>query len=202
VNRYEVFKNTRELLVLALLSLLLGGASVVSGSSLYEQASFTSMYSDQKAWKLGDNVTVYILESSTAQSKAGDTTNRKTKVDASIKSTNFSDKGVGVGISGDSDNSGATKREGNIQARLTVSVAEIDKSGRLFVKGSQDIVINDELQKITLSGWLRPKDISAQNTVLSSRLASSEINYEGYGDVSMNRKPGLIKRFFMAIGLF
>jgi len=201
VKMYVIFGKIRPL-SLVVLSVLLGNFSEASGNSLYKEASYTSMYSDQTAWKQGDNVTVYILESSTAQSKAGDSSNRNTELDASIKSTNFSDKGIAVGISGDSNNSGTTKREGNIQARITASVTEIDESGRLFVTGSQDIVINDELQKITLSGWLRPKDISAQNTVLSSRLASSQINYEGYGDVSMNRKPGIFKRFFMAIGLF
>ena len=169
--------------------------------SLYDQNSYVSMYSDQKAWQIGDNVTVYILESSVAQSKAGDTADRKTTIGADLKTFN-TEKGLDLGLSGDSDNSGSTKREGNIQARITANVTEIDKAGRLFIQGSQDILINDEKQKITLSGWLRPKDITAQNIVLSSRLASSQIDYEGYGDVTMNRKPGIIKRLFMTIGLF
>lgn len=173
----------------------------IGADSLYDQSSYVSMYSDQKAWHVGDNVTVYILESSVAQSKAGDAADRKTTIGANLKTFN-TEKGLDLGLTGDSDNSGSTKREGNIQARITASVTEIDKAGRLFIKGSQDILINDEKQKITLSGWLRPKDITAQNIVLSSRLASSQIDYEGYGDVTMNRKPGIIKRFFMAIGLF
>lgn len=189
----------KEILLAVAIIYFLSGRAVAN--SLYDQNSYVSMYSDQKAWHVGDNVTVYILESSVAQSKAGDTSDRKTTIGADFK-TPHTEKNLDLSLSGDSDNSGSTKREGNIQARITATVVEVDKAGQLFIKGSQDILINDEKQKITLSGWLRPKDITAQNIVLSSRLASSQIDYEGYGDVTMNRKPGIIKRFFMAIGLF
>jgi len=45
-------------------------------------------------------------------------------------------------------------------------------------------------QHIVLAGWARPQDITAENEVLSSRLAQAKIDYYGSGVIGMKQFPG------------
>ena len=48
-------------------------------------------------------------------------------------------------------------------------------------------------QEVTLTGWVRPQDVSAQNAVESSRIANAEIVYAGKGDLG-KPKSGILGR--------
>jgi len=54
---------------------------------------------------------------------------------------------------------------------------------------------------IGVRGRIRPYDISAENAVLSSRIADAQIDYDGKGFVSRSAKPGLLNRIFSFLGL-
>jgi len=69
------------------------------------------------------------------------------------------------------------------------------------VSGAQSLKINGEQQLITLSGVVRTRDIAADNTVLSSRIAEARIRFDGRGFVSDQSKPGWLARFFAFLGL-
>jgi flagellar L-ring protein precursor FlgH len=76
-----------------------------------------------------------------------------------------------------------TSRAGSLEARITVTVEEVEPNGNLRVAGEKVITVNREAQHIVLSGLVRPEDIGADNTVLSSRLADARIEYWGRGVV-------------------
>ena len=52
-----------------------------------------------------------------------------------------------------------------------------------------------------MRGRIRPADITSDNSVLSSRIADAQINYDGKGFVSRSAKPGVINRVFSFLGL-
>ena len=176
-------------------------AQLAVSDTLYNDNTFTPLYSDQKAWRIGDNVTLVIVESSSASTSADNSADSKLNLNPSLKVGGF-DESVTASANNSSDNSGATGRKATFAAQVTATVEKIDDQGRLFVKADQQILINDEKQKIYLDGWLRRKDISSNNVALSTRLSDAHIEYDGYGEVSSSTKPGIIKRFFKALGLF
>lgn len=81
--------------------------------------------------------------------------------------------------------------------------ARIDQqlpSGDLVLHGSQVITVNGEQQRISLQGTVRPVDIASDNTVLSTRLSESKIDFVGEGWVARNQKTGFFGRLLQFVG--
>jgi flagellar L-ring protein precursor FlgH len=174
------------------LFLLCGPAA--QAESLYDETTYRGLADDTKAGHIGDSLTVLVYESSSAETKnATDTT--ETSNNSVNGSTDIESKSLAVDTASNYKNGGDATRSGKLLARVTVTVHEILPTGELRVKGSQKIQINDELQEITLAGNIRPIDIDASNTVLSTKIANARIIYKGKGYTS-DDKPGVITQFF------
>jgi flagellar L-ring protein precursor FlgH len=63
-------------------------------------------------------------------------------------------------------------------------------------------MVNREKQQITLSGIVRPRDISAENVVLSNYIADAKISYSGSGVINDRQRPGWLARALDAIWPF
>ena len=81
-------------------------------------------------------------------------------------------------------------------------VMEVMKNGNLVVDGQRNIQVNNEKQTIHVKGIVRPVDITAQNTIISTNLASAEIMYQGDGQVSRQQKPGFLSRLLDWVWIF
>jgi flagellar L-ring protein precursor FlgH len=62
--------------------------------------------------------------------------------------------------------------------------------------------MNTETQNITISGMVRPQDVTAANTVLSSQIADAEVQMEGDGLLAEAQRPGVLYRLLDWLGLF
>jgi flagellar L-ring protein precursor FlgH len=56
--------------------------------------------------------------------------------------------------------------------------------------GSREVTINAETQLITLSGIIRPRDISSDNVILSTYISDARISYSGTGVIDERQRPG------------
>ena len=188
--------TTYSVVVLMLLSI----STTVVSENLYSESTYESLVSDHRGLIVGDTVTLLIVENSRARSKTDASLNESIGLSGSIGQTNKTEIGsvdLGVGR-----NSGAsTQREGQMSARITVVIEEIDAAGKLYVKGAQELMVNGEKQLIKAQGWLRTEDISANNVAVSTRLANANIEYSGFGYGSDTEKPGLVHWMLSKIGL-
>ncbi len=192
MNRSQIY----SVVVLMLLSI----STTVISENLYSESTYESLVSDHRGLFIGDTVTLLIVENARARSKTDASLNESIGLSGSIGQTNKTEIGsvdLGVGR-----NSGAsTQREGQMSARITVVIEEIDATGKLFVRGRQELMVNGENQLIKAEGWLRTEDISANNVAISTRLANANIEYSGFGYGSDTEKPGFVYWVLSKIGL-
>lgn len=180
---------------------LLGAAAFSQAESLYNEASFRAYVADSRAQRVGDTLTVQVMESASAAANTDTGTRRKNNLAASLSHRQVPTTGAEVGVSGDFDGGGRTARAGKLLAQISVTVREVLPNGELKVAGEQVLLINEEQQRINLEGRVRPQDISEGNVVLSTRLAEAKITYVGEGDLAERQRPSWWRRFLDALGL-
>lgn len=194
----EIRSKCRRVVAGALLATL---AIAAASQSLYDEKSFRPLTADNKAFRIGDVLTVQVVENAAASAKADTGTRRTNNVSAQLTRPKLGPVNVGVGVAGDFDGGGSTARAGNLLAQLSVTVREVLPNGDLRVSGEQSLLINEEHQRIVLSGRVRPQDISDANVVLSSRLADADITYVGQGDLADRQRPAWWRKVFDWLGL-
>jgi flagellar L-ring protein precursor FlgH len=157
-----------------------------------------SWTSDRRDFAVGDIITVLVDENTAAsankQNVATDQKRRKMGFDATMPAP-APGKNVGISSSndGDSRQDGRATRGNNFVGEISVKVVAIGKDGNLQVKGSKTVDVDKNKQTMTLSGWLRPQDVSSTDFAESSRVADAEIVYQAQGSLGKPRS-GILTR--------
>jgi flagellar L-ring protein precursor FlgH len=175
---------------------------VREAGSLWQQGNY-SMFSDRKARNVGDIVTVLISEKASASKQASTSTDRNSNLSASLSNLfglENSDTVTGSEIdlsnivnadfSSGFDGNGSTTRKEDLVASLTTQVVGRYPNGQLKIRGGKEVMVNNEVQIIYLTGIIRPVDITAANTVSSTKILNARISYTGKGAISDKQKPG------------
>jgi flagellar L-ring protein precursor FlgH len=179
--------------------------------SLWSEMSEVSLFHDMKARKVGDTVTVRIVEDPEATLNANTKTSRSSSVDAAkLKFLGYmkalaennsrlaqnpgTDDLISASLSTAFDGKGSSDRDGHVKAYITAVVEKVLFNGNLYVSGQREVRVNNETQYITLSGIVRPKDISSSNEVSSTYVADARITYSGRGPLADKQKPGWLGR--------
>lgn len=186
--------NRRLLLGALVLGLgLLPGVS--PATSLYDEQRYRSLVSDVRSFQAGQSLTVLIYEQAAASASADTDTSKSTDVEASVQAKDW-DRDAELGIGSDFSGGGNISRSGQLMGSVSVTIEQVLLSGELLIYGEQLIEFNDEKQQIRVSGRVRPEDVSAQNTVPSTRITDAQISYIGDGLLGSRQKPGILTRFF------
>jgi len=177
-----------------------------NGSVWSEHAGYADSFRDVKARRLGDTVTVEVLESTSATSEASTAATKASTLEKKYASLFGLEKKIAelpnlVGAESTSDFSGdaSTSRKNDLTTTLTARVLEVFPNRNLLIEGNREILVNGERQIVTLRGVIRPADISPSNTVLSARIAEMELEVSGHGLVSDAQKPGTLFRILSGI---
>lgn len=171
-----------------------------SAESLYSNSTFKPLTVDKRAYRVGDALTVLVLENASAFNRADTDLDRKTEISGSVN-TDVRDFNGGLGFGSGSTGSGETSRVNRLQAQLTATVTEVSSNGDLHISGSKTIEVNREQQIFRLVGRVRREDIGPDNTVASTRLSDVKILFSGDGDISDKQRPGLVSRLLEWLGL-
>ncbi len=190
--------NYRKVLLILGILLLLPFTLKLKGEDFGQNQS---LFTDIKAHKVGDILTVLIFEQSRATSQIESQTEKQSKISTK------GGPGVGpfgfiplFGVSGetksDFDGSSENIRNGSLRAKMSVTVLAVKKNGDLVVEGSRTIGLSRGLETLYLTGVVRQKDITPDNTIDSYLIADAEIHYSGKGDGSVASRPGFETRLF------
>lgn len=160
----------------------------------------SSLFTDIKAHRVGDILTVLIYEASNATSQA------ETKTEKDGEFSTGGGPGVGklgfiplFGADGKSSSSfngkGENLRTQSLRAKMSVTVMAVKDNGDLVIKGSRAIGISKDKETMILTGVVRQKDVTSNNTIDSYLIADADITYTGKGVSNTSSRPGLIMRF-------
>jgi flagellar L-ring protein FlgH len=183
-----------------------------SPNSLWRSGS-RSFFNDQRASRIGDILTVMIEIDDKAE--VSNTSNRSRSGSTAVGVSNFFGLEQAVGqffngafdpatmiqadSSSDATGTGAINRNEKIE--LTVAAVIVDRlpNGNLVLAGRQEVRINGEIRELTVSGLVRPEDITSSNTISHTQIAEARISYGGRGQISAVQRPGWGQRIGDAI---
>lgn len=152
---------------------------------------------DRRAARVGDILTVQFTErfSATKSQSANGSKSSSYEMDLPDVLTGGFDDGL---LTNGTDQSftgrGGASQSNSLQGRLSVSVVRELPGGNLEIVGQKRLTLNNGNEYVRLTGIVRPEDISADNVVLSDRIAHADIRYVGAGDVHDTAKPGWLRR--------
>lgn len=159
-----------------------------------------SLFSDYKASKVGDAVTVIVTEQTSATKDASTNTSRQSTIGANGSLTygtvSSPSGGLSIGTDNEFKGTGSTSETGSVQTTISARVVKVDRYGNLVIQGSRLISINGQDQLLKLSGIIRPSDIQPDNSILSTQIADAKIIFEGSGSVNSSQSPGWLTKLF------
>ena len=183
---------------------------VIEEGSLWSDARGVTLYPDTKARRVGDVVTVRIVEDPEAELNANTKTSRSSSINAQLKFLGYmqalADKNsrlaqnpgeddlIKAGLGMSFDGKGSSDRDGHVKAYVSAMVVKVLPNENLFIQGKREIKVNNETQYIALSGIIRPEDISPHNEISSTYVANAKITYSGIGPLADKQKPGWLGR--------
>lgn len=163
-----------------------------------------AFFIDQRASKPGDILTVLVNIADSAKVQNDTNSSRQNATQGAVKNffgletalTKVMPKGYDptnmINQSGSTSSTGAgtITRQEQIVLSIAAVVTGVLPNGNLVIRGSQEVKTNNEMRVITISGIVRPEDISSENTINHSQIAEARIDYGGEGDLSrVQRTP-------------
>ena len=170
------------------------------------QGSFTPLTSGLKAGRLGDILTIDLVERTIAQKSTSAKTGRDGSIGLETPTTVtfslFSPSDVNAGGSQSFKGEGSAAQSNQLSGQLSVTIAEVYPNGTMLVRGEKLLTLNRGDERVQFSGIVRSADISADNRVASTRVADARILYTGKGEIARASKQGWLQRFFSIISPF
>ena len=183
------------------------------GDSLWSNETAVSLYTDHKAKRVGDIITVIVLESNSASRNSSAKTEKKSDINASISdfiNPNLAANVLGkvqspkLGTTSQSkfEGKGAVNNSGSFNSRFAVRVVDVLPNNNLIIEGVRRTTFSGESQTIVLKGTVRPRDVTPLNTVYSYHLADVSIGLKDDGAVSDSLKKGWFSKLWGKIAPF
>ena len=165
------------------------------GSLWTDQGRLAELASDYKAHRVGDLVTILVVQSLQAENTGNVATDRTFSASSGIDALagHISTSGVQNIFSPKSSQNLQGKAQASstssLRTSLTGHVVALLPSGTLVIEAQREIVMNNERQTVVLRGLVRPGDLSPENAVISNEIGNLELEIKGKGVVSDGTRP-------------
>lgn len=173
-----------------------------SSGSLW-QAGARTFFADQRARRVGDILTVLISIDDSANLSNSTERERDSASNLGVPNVfglesryaallgSAVDPANLLNTQGSSNSNGSGEIQRNEQIELTVAaiVTQVLPNGNMVVAGRQQVRVNQEVRDLTVTGVIRPTDITNVNTVRHTQMAEARISYGGKGTLSAMQAP-------------
>ena len=173
---------------------------------LFHAVTHTSLFSDVRAHRVGDIVSVLLVESTDATKSSDTELDKSNNVDITSPTifgqpVTYNDRyNLGVNMESASSFGGeaASSQSNSLQGSIAVQVSRVLPNGNLVVQGEKWIQINQGDEYIRVRGIIRPEDLSPTNSIPSTLVADARISYGGTGSTADVNRAGWVTRFFIS----
>ena len=160
-----------------------------------------SIFSDIKANKVGDILTIIINEETTSLNRSDASTSKQNQMSVdNTAGAGFLDFIPGFNAESATQNqyqgSGQVRSTGQFNSTMSARIQKVLEDGNYLISGTRVIDTNGESQVTELTGVVRPLDITSDNTILSSQIADIHVYHKGKRVVEQGRRPGIFTRIF------
>lgn len=204
-------KRNTKLMTALLLAALATGAPADSLFSQQSAKDATTVSEKLDRFEVGDIITVIVRETLNATTSAGTNTKKESdvKADAAAAANPFlvAEKPDGNNIlnpgelpnwdiqsENETKNTGDTRRRNTLTTSITCTVVEVFPNGNLKISGEKQVTVNRDDSMVAVSGIIRTKDITAQNTIQSTQVADASVIVKGKGPLWNNQRRGIVTR--------
>lgn len=172
-----------------------------------------SLFGDRRANQLGDIVTVVIELDEEAELENTVSTNRNNsnsfnlralfglpqKVNGILPAGASLSPAVDIANNQNLSGKGTVSRKEKMTLRLAARVNAVLPNGYLGLIGRQEIMVNNEVRHLQVTGLVRIQDISRLNTITYDKIAEARIYYGGQGQLTNSVKPKLGNKLLGAL---
>src|SRR5438477_280925 len=154
-------------------------AKAAAEMAVRNRASWTA---DRVALHVGDLLTVVVDEETAAREKVTRNSDNNRTMNAQLNATLNSDPqtyNIQSGLGQNSRDYGEANRSGDLTAVLTVRITSLEANGVAHIQVARKVNVDGREQNLSLTGVVRPQDVSATHYVLSNRVAEAVIEYKG-----------------------
>lgn len=195
------------------LAAFLVATPALSGVSLWKaKKNEKSMFADRVADQVGDIVTVLVSESSSQTASISKNTEKETNVSNGITSFLFPSTtmltregelpGFQWGSGSEFSGGGDISNRQSVTARFACQVIDRLPNGVLVIEGARLVAYSGERRFVVLRGLVRPDDISAGNTILSSDIADARVEFISEGSLTEVQRKGWLTKIHDVLNPF
>lgn len=177
---------------------------IASNGSLFSASLANSLYSDVKARRVGDIITVSLRENTNASKSAGSSSSKESSVDVNPiiglggNAIRIGKEAIQLGVDASNDFSGDAQasQSNSLQGSISVTVVEVLPNQNLIIRGEKWLTLNNGDEYIRLTGVIRPADVTPTNEIQSTKIANARIQYSGTGSFAKSQEKGWLTKFF------
>ncbi|MGR9073393.1 MAG: flagellar basal body L-ring protein FlgH [Gammaproteobacteria bacterium] len=179
---------------------------VQNSGSIYQSGYDMRLFDDHTARRVGDVITVKLVERTVAEKDADMDIDKQNSVTVEVptlfgvanKAILGNELETSLASQYEFSGAGESNQSNRLTGDLSVTVIEVLPNGNLKVRGEKRVTLNQGSEYVRLSGIIRPVDIDTANIVLSTKVADATIMYTGDGAMADASKPGWFTRFFLS----
>lgn len=176
------------------------------GSIFNASAGYAPLYDGYRAHAVGDPLTIVLVETTSTSKSAGSKTQRAGSASitppASGPLSFLKPDALNASSQSSFNGQGNATQTSTLAGEVSVTIVEVRSNGTALVRGEKRLLLSQGQEWIQFSGIVRLADITADNTVASSRVADARIEYAGNGAVSRASREGWLSKFFNMISPF
>lgn len=192
---------------------LAGACPWAWGDSLFKAAAAQrgTLIAKANSFEMGDIITVLVEEEIDSSVTVGTNTKKEPSIEskASASANEFivADPPNGLNLipkeklpnwsietANEHKVTGLTKRKSNLTTSISCVVTRVLGNGNLAIEGQKTVTTNREDSIVIVSGMIRARDVSAGNTIPSSKVANASIKLKGKGPLWNTQRRGVLTK--------
>ncbi|WP_239805204.1 flagellar basal body L-ring protein FlgH [Croceicoccus hydrothermalis] len=176
------------------------------GAIFHAADGYAGLHSGARAARVGDPVTVLLVEFIDATKNADARTQRNGSASITPPAAGPLDflnpEALKAAAQSSFNGRGDAAQGSALTGAIAVTIAEVRPNGTALIKGERQMLLSQGTEWVQFSGIIRLVDIDYNNQILSTAVADARIIYAGDGAVQQASRPGWLSRFFGRISPF